>query len=400
MSEPGSYDAADGAAFAEVYRSYHQKLLRYCQYRLRDRHEAEDVMQEAFVRAWTTIAPTAYASDFYPWLRVVAGNLCTDVLRRRSRSQPWADIEPASVDVGLDRLTDEEDRELVRRALARLNERHRHALLMREDEGLTYGEIAERTGVSAGTVESLLWRARQALKKELRVIGGGRPLLVTGPLAALGVRPAGLRSRWWARTGRVGPRLGPAGWRAPGGPGSPPAVAHALAAALAAIVTVGGVAATFGAGRPGGPGASPTVVTSGRGVASRRAGGPMVAAALPAALPAPAGGVAAVLSPPTAPALAPAVAASWGSGAGSRLGAAGFGPAGPGAGTLRLADPVSVGPAAARSSRQAPVVVAVGPLVAIGLSPGTVTGYVGKTVGRVAGLLPGIEGGLSNGRSG
>jgi RNA polymerase sigma-70 factor (ECF subfamily) len=396
MSEPGSYDAADGVAFAEVYRAYHQKLLRYCQYRLRDRHEAEDVMQEAFVRAWTTIAPNAYAGDFYPWLRVVAGNLCTDILRRRSRSQPLADVEPASVDLGLDRLTDEEDRELVRRALARLNERHRHALLMREDEGLTYGEIAERTGVSAGTVESLLWRARQALKKELRVIGGGRGLLVTSPLAALGDRAAGPCGRWSARTGRVAQRLAPAGGRAPGGPGSPPAVAHAMAAVLAAIVMVGGVAATFGPGRPGGREASPTVVTSGRGVAGRRAGGPIVAAALPE----PAGVVAVVLSPPSAPPPAPAVPASWGVRAGSGLGAAGFKTAGAGVAPLRLADPVAVGPAAARSSRQAPVVVAVGPLVAIGLSPGTVTGYVDRTVGRLAGVRPSNKGGRSSGRSG
>src|ERR1700739_3130117 len=97
----------DDEAFAAVYRAHSEKLLRYCQYRLRDRHEAEDVVQEAFDRAWRTMPVTGPDRNLYPWLRVVAGNLCTDILRKRNRSQPVAVVELGSVDGGMDAVTDE-----------------------------------------------------------------------------------------------------------------------------------------------------------------------------------------------------------------------------------------------------------------------------------------------------
>ena len=78
--------AGDAAAFGNLYARYYGRLLRFCMRRLSDRHEAEDATQEAFARAWKALPRFAGDKHFYPWLTVIAGNICTDVLRGRFRS--------------------------------------------------------------------------------------------------------------------------------------------------------------------------------------------------------------------------------------------------------------------------------------------------------------------------
>ena len=185
--------AGDSAAFGNLYARYYERLLRFCLRRLNDRHEAEDAAQEAFARAWKALPRFAGERRFYPWLTVIAGNICTDMLRRRSRSTPTDDLEltaqhPVGV-VGED--TSEElvlaavDGELVNRALDRLSTRHRHVLAMREGSGWTYQQIADHEGVEIGTIETLLWRARQALKREFAAVSESKEALA-GFLIATG----------------------------------------------------------------------------------------------------------------------------------------------------------------------------------------------------------------------
>ena len=77
------------------------------------------------------------------------------------------------------------DGELVNRALDRLSTRHRHVLAMREESGWTYQQIADHEGVEIGTIETLLWRARQALKREFAVVSESKEALA-GFLIATG----------------------------------------------------------------------------------------------------------------------------------------------------------------------------------------------------------------------
>jgi RNA polymerase sigma-70 factor, ECF subfamily len=185
--------AGDAAAFGNLYARYYERLLRFCLRRLNDRHEAEDAAQEAFARAWKALPRFAGERRFYPWLTVIAGNICTDMLRRRSRSTPTDDIElTAQRSVGVvSEDTSEElvlaavDGELVTRALGRLSTRHRHVLAMREGSGWTYQQIADHEGVEIGTIETLLWRARQALKREFAVVSESKEALA-GFLIATG----------------------------------------------------------------------------------------------------------------------------------------------------------------------------------------------------------------------
>jgi RNA polymerase sigma factor (sigma-70 family) len=185
--------AGDSAAFGNLYARYYERLLRFCLRRLNDRHEAEDAAQEAFARAWKALPRFAGERRFYPWLTVIAGNICTDMLRRRSRSTPTDDLElTAQQPVGVvQEDTSEElvlaavDGELVHRALDRLSTRHRHVLAMREGSGWTYQQIADHEGVEIGTIETLLWRARQALKREFAVVSDSKEALA-GFLIATG----------------------------------------------------------------------------------------------------------------------------------------------------------------------------------------------------------------------
>jgi RNA polymerase sigma-70 factor (ECF subfamily) len=177
--------AGDSAAFGTLYARYYERLLRFCLRRLNDRHEAEDAAQEAFARAWKALPRLAGERRFYTWLTVIAANICTDVLRRRARSTPTDDLElTAQQPVGIvEEDTSEElvlaavDGELVNRAFGRLSERHRQVLAMREGSGWTYQQIAEYEGVQVGTIETLLWRARQALKREFALLSDSKEAL-------------------------------------------------------------------------------------------------------------------------------------------------------------------------------------------------------------------------------
>jgi RNA polymerase sigma-70 factor (ECF subfamily) len=341
--------AEEEAAFAEIYRAHHQKLLRYCQYRLRDRHEAEDVMQEAFVRAWRSMPTSAYDRNFYPWLRVVAGNLCTDTLRKRSRSEPVADIEPGVVDGGMDRISEEEDRALVRQAMARLNDRHREALMMREDEGLTYDQIAARTGATSGTVESLLWRARQALKREFVVIAGREGCMAVVPaLVAVAARMRAASRRAYIRALR----------RIPGAHSlqDNPA-AHMAVAAIAALTVVGGVAATLGLG--GGSSSATQIIQSDAHPATTPltqalTTKPLAVAANVVAT----GGQALANSAPAAQVSAPAAA-----------------PKAAGPAPLRVVSPLVAGRQAQQYAYKAPVQVNAGQFT-VGVTPSAVSSYL------------------------
>jgi RNA polymerase sigma-70 factor (ECF subfamily) len=166
--------AGDSSAFGELYSRYYARVYRFCFRRLHDHEEAEDVAQDAFARAWRALPNFAGERRFYPWLTVIADNRCRDIQRRRVRSTPTADVdiaakqaaEPLSADTPEDALMTSVEGDLAVQALKRLSPRHRQVLSLREGSGWTYQEIASHEGVEIRTVESLIWRARQALKRE------------------------------------------------------------------------------------------------------------------------------------------------------------------------------------------------------------------------------------------
>lgn len=223
------FQAGDRAAFEELHDRHRDRLYRYCRYRLGNHEEAEDVVQEAFARAWTHLPTFAGDKRFYAWMRVVAGNLCTDVLRRRGRTEVRAEVDPGSESEGHEDLYRSMDAALVRSAIRRLKPRHRDALELQAWREMSYQEIASHVGVSINTVESLLWRARQALKRELAAVSGGEGLLCCVP----GVG-------WMVRRLRTLRHMASAGGAAPAGTAGLIAVGAVVAGVVAASLFVGG----------------------------------------------------------------------------------------------------------------------------------------------------------------
>lgn len=152
--------------FEDLYRRYFARLYRFCLKRVGDPHEAEEVAQEAFVRAFRAMPQLEGERRFYPWLTVIASRLCVDAHRRRGRSVPSAEIDLGVIDGGQEDVVDAVDHQLVATAMTRLSERHREVLELREHRGWSYHRIAEHYGVSQGTIEALLFRARRALRRE------------------------------------------------------------------------------------------------------------------------------------------------------------------------------------------------------------------------------------------
>ena len=148
----------------DLFRTYHDPLVRYLTRRLGDRDWAEEVAQETFVRA---LRQTELQNE-RAWLFAVATNLVRDEARKDSRRRRHLELLTAEakaesvVEPPLTDLERAQERALARKAIDALSERDREALLMRE-EGLDYTEIASALELSVASVGTTLSRARRRL---------------------------------------------------------------------------------------------------------------------------------------------------------------------------------------------------------------------------------------------
>lgn len=164
----------DVTAFEELYRRHYSVVLRRLARLCGNMAIAEELTQEAFLRAAQRIS-TSRELRFRAWVLRIGTNLGIDHLRTLRR-QPSSSIEnmlhikPAA---GTPMVVDtehhyerREDARFVAGVLDRLNTRHRQVLVLREIEGLDYRSIAERMGVSCSAIETLLFRARGRFREE------------------------------------------------------------------------------------------------------------------------------------------------------------------------------------------------------------------------------------------
>ncbi|MFN3868511.1 MAG: sigma-70 family RNA polymerase sigma factor [Hyphomicrobiaceae bacterium] len=161
--------SGDGVAFAELVHRHLTGLLGVARRMLRDDAEAEDVAQEALLRLWRQGRDlTIGTAGVRPWLRRVVSNLCLD--RIRSRKNVEVTDAPPEMPSAPEQMRDIEGDERAARvdaALKQLPERQRLALVLFHFEGLSQIEVAAEMGISDEAVESLLARARRALKAAL-----------------------------------------------------------------------------------------------------------------------------------------------------------------------------------------------------------------------------------------
>ena len=174
--------AGQADAFGELYEHYHPQLVRHCARRLGNRATAEDVAQEAFIRAWRSIDRFERGRRFYPWLHVIASNACTDVLRRQPLTTPLSEMEDsAELD---DRQGVEEllatsvDVAHATGAMRLVSDRHRRVLHLREELEWSVQDIAAHEGIEANAVDTLLWRARASLRSKFLALSEGAAAFV------------------------------------------------------------------------------------------------------------------------------------------------------------------------------------------------------------------------------
>jgi RNA polymerase sigma-70 factor (ECF subfamily) len=173
--ERGAYDL--------LVLKYQHKVVKLVMRYLRDPAEAEDVAQEAFIKAYRALPQFRGDSAFYTWLYRIAINTAKNALAARDRNPVSYDLDLQGNEESADlvgRLKDpetpeglaltEEIRTTVNRAISELPEDLRTAIVLRELEGMSYEEIAAAMECPVGTVRSRIFRAREAIDRRLREV--------------------------------------------------------------------------------------------------------------------------------------------------------------------------------------------------------------------------------------
>lgn len=170
----------DNAAFDLLVRKYQRRVLAVISRYVSDWSEAEDVAQDAFIRAYKAIGKFRGESAFYTWMYKIATNTAKNHLVSRGRRPPANDIavEDAEHYERFVYFSDNAspEHELLRQEIEQtvldtvqgLPDDLRDAITLRESEGLSYEEIALRMDCPIGTVRSRIFRAREAIDADLR----------------------------------------------------------------------------------------------------------------------------------------------------------------------------------------------------------------------------------------
>jgi RNA polymerase sigma-70 factor, ECF subfamily len=169
--------------FETAKQQYRDRLYSYAWYSLRSKADAEDIVQEAFLKLWEKqegLDPRQIGA----WLMRVTQNLIVDHLRRRKARQTWTDTETDLETIAQEDTQDTQHqgtlKRIVEHSIAQLQDPYRTTVILREIQGLNYQEIADVLRVSVDHVKTDLFRGR----RKLREIVSAHPLyhhdLLTG----------------------------------------------------------------------------------------------------------------------------------------------------------------------------------------------------------------------------
>ncbi|MDP4110202.1 MAG: sigma-70 family RNA polymerase sigma factor [Bacillota bacterium] len=165
----------DEAAFEELLSAYEKKIYNLAYRESRNVQDAMDITQEVFLRVFRSIKDFRGESSFSTWVYRIATNMCIDFARRAAKNNAVSltvydeDGEAADMDIPDDSSTPEtyyektELRREMERGLRMLSPEHRHIIILRDINGLSYLEIAQILKLEEGTVKSRLARARAKL---------------------------------------------------------------------------------------------------------------------------------------------------------------------------------------------------------------------------------------------
>ncbi len=167
--------SGNASAFRDIVLRHQDKIFRLCAGMV-GISDAEDAAQEAFLKAYKNLSRFDGRSQFSTWLYRIASNHCLDILKKR-RSAREDSLERITAETGDSSalfsdpssfMSDFDDRETVRLLLERLSPDYKMILILREQQGLAYEEIAETLEISLEAVKVRIFRARDALLQEAR----------------------------------------------------------------------------------------------------------------------------------------------------------------------------------------------------------------------------------------
>ena len=172
----------DQNAYGEIVELYKDKIFQLCFRMLGNRHEAEDVAQEAFIRAYVNIQGFNQKKKFSSWIYRIATNLCIDRIRKK-KPDYFLDAEvPGTEGLNMysqissdnplpeEKLVSLELQETVQREIANLPEKYRAVIVLKYIEELSLNEISEILDLPLGTVKTRMHRGREFLRKQLESI--------------------------------------------------------------------------------------------------------------------------------------------------------------------------------------------------------------------------------------
>ena len=167
----------DSSSYRTLVERYEDRLLTLARRLTGDAHRAEDVVQDALLKAYAKLGSFHGRSSFYTWIYRITVNAASDMRQREERRRAVS-LDDGPVGRALSggspgpaaRAITSEMRGIVRREIEKLSPKLRTILKMRELDGLSYEELASALGISKGTVESRLFRAREKLALRLREV--------------------------------------------------------------------------------------------------------------------------------------------------------------------------------------------------------------------------------------
>jgi RNA polymerase sigma-70 factor, ECF subfamily len=170
----------DQNAFGEIVEIYKDKVFQISYRMLGNRHEAEDIAQEAFIRAYVNINSYNSKFKFSTWLYRITTNLCIDRIRKK-KPDYYLDAEvagtegltlysqiPSKTRLPEDDVETLEIQDAIQREITRLPEKYRSVIVLKYIEELSLNEISEILDLPLGTVKTRIHRGREALRKQLR----------------------------------------------------------------------------------------------------------------------------------------------------------------------------------------------------------------------------------------
>lgn len=172
----------DTGAFEQLVVRYQTQVYNLAYRMVNQEADAQDLAQEAFIRAWRALSSFQFSSQFSTWLYRLTTNICIDFLRAQKRNktvsmtvlqdeeaQQW-DMEDAAP-LPEEQMIDREQHDAMEQAIAELDEEYREVLILRVVNECSYQQIAQVLDIREGTVKSRLSRAREQLRKKLSQTG-------------------------------------------------------------------------------------------------------------------------------------------------------------------------------------------------------------------------------------